>query len=129
VATTAVATRVAAVLDVETFAQEATTVRDSTVVYIRDVEDWAALAERDAQEMVLRAQAENVATLAFAHEDAEGLVWKVALHKGELVQARQAREVAKVKICSLSDAAATSVWWLVVFEREHWEQFEELSLL
>jgi hypothetical protein len=40
---------------------------------------------------------------ASTHEDAEGLVWKVALLEGELVEARQAWEVVEEKFCSLSD--------------------------
>jgi hypothetical protein len=80
-------------------------------------------------EDVARREAENAAALALAHEDVEGLVWKVTLLEGELAEARRAREVAKGKFRSLSNVAANCVWWLVVSEREHREQFEELSLL
>jgi hypothetical protein len=37
--------------------------------------------------------------------------------------------VAEEKFRSLSDASPDGAWWLVVFEMEHQEQFEELSLL
>jgi hypothetical protein len=52
--------------------------------------------------------------LANACEDAEGLVWKVALLKGELTEARQAREVDKEKIHSLFDTAVDGTHRLVV---------------
>jgi hypothetical protein len=44
--------------------------------------------------------------LVAAHEDAEVLVQKVALLEDELVEAHRAREVAKEKFQSLSDALA-----------------------
>jgi hypothetical protein len=37
--------------------------------------------------------------------------------------------VAEEKFCNLSDASDNGAQWLVVFEMEHREQFEELSLL
>jgi hypothetical protein len=77
----------------------------------------------------LRAETENAVALVFAREDVEGLVWNVALLKGELAEARQAREVAEETIWSLSDMATDGARWLVVSERVHREQFEELSLL
>jgi hypothetical protein len=55
-----------------------------------------------------RAEAENVAVLASAREDAEDHIRKIILHEGELVVKLQAQEVSK---------------------REHREQFEELTLL
>jgi hypothetical protein len=72
---------------------------------------------------------ENVVVQASIQEDAEGLIRKVTLLEGELVEARQAQEVAKEKFRSLSDASADGVRRLVISEMEHWEQFEELSLL
>jgi hypothetical protein len=44
------------------------------------------------------------------------------------VEVHRAREVAEEKSCSLSNASADGARGLVVSEREHWEQFEELSL-
>jgi hypothetical protein len=55
-----------------------------------------------------RAKAENAMMLASAHEDAKGLVRKIALLEGELAAERQAGEVS---------------------EREHREKFEEHTLL
>jgi hypothetical protein len=72
------------------------------------VEDQATLAEREALERMSRAEAENVTALASAHGDAEGLVRKIVVLEGELVTERQTWEVS---------------------EREHREQFEELTLL
>jgi hypothetical protein len=72
---------------------------------------------------------ENVMLLSSALEDAEGLIRKVALLEGELVEACQAQEVVEEKLCSLSDASANGARWIVASEVEHREQFEELSLL
>jgi hypothetical protein len=74
-------------------------------------------------------EVENATTLASAHEDVEGLVRKVILLRGELVEVRQAWEVVKEKFCSLSDVSADGLQWLVVSEKEHQEHFEELSFL
>jgi hypothetical protein len=72
---------------------------------------------------------ENVTVQAFVPEDAEGLVRKVALLEGELAEVHQAWEVTEKKFCSLSDMLADGTRRRVVFKMEHWEQFEELSLL
>jgi hypothetical protein len=61
----------------------------------------------------------NLAVLASVWEDAEGLIYKVALLDGELAEARQAREVAEEKFCSLFDASADGARWQVVFKMEH----------
>jgi hypothetical protein len=71
----------------------------------------------------------NVVAQASVREDAEVLVCKATLLEGEHVEARQAREVAEEKFCSLSDVSANGTWWLVIFEMGCREQFEELSLL
>jgi hypothetical protein len=57
---------------------------------------------------MLRTKVENAAVLASAHEDAKGLIWKITLLEGELVAEHQAWELS---------------------EREHREQFKELTLL
>jgi hypothetical protein len=49
-------------------------------------------------------EVENAMMLASAGEDAEGLTRKVALLEGELVEVRQAQEVAEEKFHSLSNA-------------------------
>jgi hypothetical protein len=64
-AVVAEATRIAAVLAIETFAQEADVVQDSTALRIKDAEDQAALSET------------------------------IALLEGELVVEHRAREVSK----------------------------------
>jgi hypothetical protein len=64
--------------------------------------------EREALERVSRAEVENAMVLASAHEDAEGFARKIALLEEEVIAERQAREV---------------------FEREHREQFKELTLM
>jgi hypothetical protein len=75
---------------------------------LRMKEDQAALAKWEVLERMLRAEVENTTTLAYVHEDAEGLVWKTVLLPGEVVAEHQTREA---------------------YERERREQFEELTLL
>jgi hypothetical protein len=86
-AATAEASHVVVVLAMKTSAQEATVAWGSTTVDVRDAEDRSTLSEREAREMGSRVEAENVAMLAYAHEDAEGLVQKVTLPEGELAKA------------------------------------------
>jgi hypothetical protein len=51
-------------------------------------------------------EVENVTVPTFAQEDDEGLICKVALLEGELLEARRAQEVAEEKFHSSSDALA-----------------------
>jgi hypothetical protein len=102
------ATHVAAMLTAETSTREPIVVRDSATLYERDVENQAALAEREALDKVSRVEVENATLLASAHEDAEGLARKFALFEDNLAAEHRAREVS---------------------ERERREQFEELTLL
>jgi hypothetical protein len=74
-------------------------------------------------------EAENAVALASAHKNVEGLVRKIALLEGELVEERRARELAKENSRGLSDAVADAERRWEVSTREHWEQFEELTLL
>jgi hypothetical protein len=74
--------RAMAVCAAEAFAQEATATRGSTVAFFKEVEDWAALIEREAQERVLRMEAESAAVLAFAHGKAEGFARSISLLEG-----------------------------------------------
>jgi hypothetical protein len=48
--------------------------------------DRAAQAERKARERAARVDVENAAMLASAHEDAKGLVQKIMLVEGKLVE-------------------------------------------
>jgi hypothetical protein len=61
---------VMAILATETSAHGATVVWDSVALRIKDAEDWATLAEREARERVSRVEVENAVALAYAHEDA-----------------------------------------------------------
>jgi hypothetical protein len=63
------AARVSVILAADTFGQEDAIAQDSTAIHIKDVEDRATLAKREARERVLRVEAENVVALASAHED------------------------------------------------------------
>jgi hypothetical protein len=72
---------------------------------------------------------EDAIALASAIEDAEGLVQKVTILEGELVEACQAREMAEEKFHILSDASANGARWLVVSKMDQQQQFEELPLL
>jgi hypothetical protein len=82
--------RIVVVLAVETSAQEAAVARDSAALHVKDAEDWASPTEREAWERVLRMEAGNAVVIAFAREDAEGLVQKIALREGELAEVCQA---------------------------------------
>jgi hypothetical protein len=74
-------------------------------------------------------EVESIAVLASIFGDAEGLVHKVALLKGQLTEAHWAWEKAEEKVCNLWSSSAEGARWLVAFEMEHREQFGELSLL
>jgi hypothetical protein len=117
------------VLAAETSAQETATAQDSAAILIKDVEDQVPLPEREAWERVLRVEAESIMTLAFAHNKVEGLVWKIAFLEGELAEAHRDREMAEENSHGLSNAVADAERWKEESEREHQEQFEELTLL
>jgi hypothetical protein len=74
-------------------------------------------------------EVESVAVLAPAWGDADGLIRKVALLKGELVEARRAWDVAGERVRYLSNSSAEGARWLMASEMKRQEQFEELSLL
>jgi hypothetical protein len=114
---------------IETSAQEADAALDSTTLCVKDAEDRATIAEREARERVSRMEAENAAALACAHEDAEALVRKITLLEGERVEERQARELAEENSRGLSDVTTNAEHRREVPERERWDQFEELTLL
>jgi hypothetical protein len=81
---------------------------DSATLCVKDAEYRAALVEGMALERVSRAEADNTAALASAHEDAEGFVRKILLLEDELTVKRQVREAP---------------------ERESRARFKELTLL
>jgi hypothetical protein len=87
--------RVMAMLAVETSAWEPTTAWDSAALCVKDTEDQATLAEREALERVLRAEMENAVVLASAREDVKGFARKIALLEDELAAERQARDVSE----------------------------------
>jgi hypothetical protein len=66
--------RITTVLTTKTSAQEATVAWDSIAILVKDAEDRATLAEREARERVSRVEAENAVTLTSSHEEVEGLV-------------------------------------------------------
>jgi hypothetical protein len=96
------------ILTTETSVWEAVAAWDSIALRVKDAEDRATLAEREALERVSRAEVENATALASTREDVEGLARKITLLEDELAAELQAREVS---------------------ERERREQFKELSLL
>jgi hypothetical protein len=65
-----------------------------------------ALAKREAREMVSRMEEENVIALASAHGEVEVFARRIALLKGELSEARQARDTAETNSGGLSDVVA-----------------------
>jgi hypothetical protein len=66
-------------LTAEISAREDVVVRDSATFRVKNAEDWAALAVREALQRVSRVEVENATMLSFAHEDVEGLAWKIAI--------------------------------------------------
>jgi hypothetical protein len=78
---------------------------------VKDAEDRATVAEREAQERLSRAEVESAVVLTSTHEEPEGPVRKIALLEGELVEVRRAQEMAEENYCGLSDVAADDNWW------------------
>jgi hypothetical protein len=74
----------------EASTQEAAAARESTMAVVRAAEDWAALAERDAQERVSRVEVESVVVLACTRGEAEDLAQRIFLLEGELAEVCQA---------------------------------------
>jgi hypothetical protein len=128
-ATAAEATRAVVVLVAEISTQEAVATRGNAAIFVKDAEDRATMAEREAQERVSAVEAESVSTLTSAHEEAEGLVRKITVLEGELAEVHRAREVAKENSCGLSNVTANAEWQREESEREHREQVKELTLL
>jgi hypothetical protein len=60
---------------------------ENTVALIKEVHDWATLAEREACERVSRMEVENATALASTRGEAEVLPRRVALLEGELAEA------------------------------------------
>jgi hypothetical protein len=87
------ATRIVVVFAIETSAQKAAAAWDSTALHVKDAEDRAVLAEREAWERVSRVEVENAVALASAQEDAEGLVQKIAFLECEIAEEHRAREL------------------------------------
>jgi hypothetical protein len=69
-------------------------------------------------------EVEDAVALASACEDADVLVQKVTLLRGELAEAHRAREVVKEKFCNLFDTSANGARYLVVSEMLRQEQFK-----
>jgi hypothetical protein len=83
-ATATESTHVMAMLAAETSARDVAIAQDSTILHLKDAEDWVALVEREALERVSKAEAENAVALASAHADAKSFACKIALHEDEL---------------------------------------------
>jgi hypothetical protein len=74
-------------------------------------------------------EVESTTILDTGHEETEGLVQKIDLFEGELAETRRAHEVVEETTRGLSDAATNVERRWEESEREHWEQFEVLTLL
>jgi hypothetical protein len=74
-------------------------------------------------------EAKSVAVPVLARGDAKGLIRKVALLEGELVEAQRAQDVARERVHHFSISSVEGARRLMASETEHQEQFEELSLL
>jgi hypothetical protein len=69
---------------------DTTTVREGTIVFAREAEAQAALVESEAQERVLRMEAESLTMLTSTHGEAEVFARRISLLEGELTEACQA---------------------------------------
>jgi hypothetical protein len=96
-ATTVEVTHVAAVHAVEAFARDAAAASESTADLAIEAEVQAALAEREAQERVLRMEADSATALTSAQGEAEMFTQRIALLEGELTEARQVQDMAEVR--------------------------------
>jgi hypothetical protein len=74
-------------------------------------------------------EVESTVALASACGEAKDHTRRIALLKGELAEARQARDTAKENSQGLSDAAADAERRLEESKRVCWEHVEELILL
>jgi hypothetical protein len=110
-----------------TSAPDAAVAWDGATNLIKDVEDWAALAKREARKSASRVKVTSTAALDSAHEEAEGLVRKMAHLEGELTEARRAQEVAEENSHAMSIVVADAEQQWEVSERECREHFEELT--
>jgi hypothetical protein len=66
------ATRAMAVHAMAAFSQKAVAVWKRATIYIKEVEVWATLVERVAQEMVSKVEAKSATSLASACKEVEG---------------------------------------------------------
>jgi hypothetical protein len=103
--------------------------QDSNTTWVKEAEDRATMMEGKAQERLLRVEKKSTMARAYAREEIESLVRKVALLEGELAEVHRAHEVAEETACGLSDAAADPERWQEESKRGRQEQLEELTLL
>jgi hypothetical protein len=71
-------TRAEAVCAIVAYAQEAATVKERGETSIREAGAWVVLVETEAQDRVLRTEAESAASLDFIHGEANKFARKVA---------------------------------------------------
>jgi hypothetical protein len=84
-------------------AQEVATAWERATTLIKDVEARAILAEREAHERLLKAEAESTTVLASAHGETDGFARNAALLEGELEEAHQAQDKAEANFQGLSN--------------------------
>jgi hypothetical protein len=101
----------------------------STEALVKDVEDQASLAEREARDWVSRVEAESATTLASACREAEGFAQKIALLEGELMESHRAQDTVKLNSQGLSHMAADTERRWEEYVRECQEWVQELTLL
>jgi hypothetical protein len=77
---------------------------------INEAEAWATLTEREAQEKVLKTEAESAASLAYVNTKAIEFARMVALLEGELDDACRARDTTEVNFQGLSDKSTDVNW-------------------
>jgi hypothetical protein len=96
---------------------------ESITALVRDVEDRAALAEREAWERLLRLEAKSTTT------PVEDFAQRIDLLEGKLAKAHQAQDVAEENSRGLSNAVADAERWQEESNRKCQEWVEELTLL
>jgi hypothetical protein len=84
-----------AVFTTEASTREATVAWDRATLRIKDVENQAALVEREVLERVSWAEAKNSTALTSAHDNAEGLVQKITHLESELAEEHRVHETSE----------------------------------
>jgi hypothetical protein len=84
------AARAAVVHSAKASAKGVTMAQENIMTLIKDAEDWAALADREARDRMLRLEVESATSFASPHGEVEDFARRIAYLEGELAEACQA---------------------------------------